>query len=176
MKLIKRKVLSEKFFGVRANIVAPQILGKFLVRYYRGKEISAEITEVEAYDGFSDRGSHASRGKTARNTPMFDSAGRAYIYFTYGMHWMLNVVTGKSGYPSAILIRGVHGIKGPARVTKHFHIDKKFNNKMLSKKNMLWIEDRGVKISASKIKKGPRIGIDYAGPYWSKRHWRFWIY
>ena len=65
------------------------------------------ITEVEAYDGPRDKASHASRGLTPRNAPMFGEAGRFYIYFTYGMHWMLNIVTGKRGYPAAVLIRGV---------------------------------------------------------------------
>ena len=64
------------------------------------------ITEVEAYDGFKDKASHASRGKTERNKIMFEKAGKWYVYFTYGMHWMLNVVCGQKNYPAAILIRG----------------------------------------------------------------------
>ncbi len=194
------KVLTQKFFNKPALKVAEELLGKYLVRRYRGKNISAIITEVEAYDGPSDKGSHASRGMTTRNKIMFGSAGRWYIYFTYGIHWMVNIVTGKEGYPAAVLIRGVegihpvrnlaravrapkgpmgraiyNGINGPARVTKFFHIDKKLNGKMADKRSELWIEDRGIRIKKSEIKKYPRVGIDYAGPIWSKKPYRFSI-
>ena len=133
------------------------------------------ITEVEAYVGFSDRASHASRGMTPRNRVMFGPPGVWYVYFTYGMHWMANIVTGRKGYPAAILIRGVKGISGPARVTKHFGIDKRFNNKRAMPANGLWIEDRGVRIPSRQVKRSPRIGVNYAGP-WSKKLWRFYLF
>lgn len=134
------------------------------------------ITEVEAYDGFNDKASHASRGKTERNFVMFGPPGVWYVYFTYGMHWMLNIVVGPKDYPAAVLIRGVEGISGPARLTKFFRIDEKFNNQPVVKKTGLWIEDRGVIIKPGKIKIGPRIGVSYAGPVWSKKKWRFYLY
>jgi len=169
------KLLSQEFFNRPTTVVAENLLGKYLVRKCRGKIISAMITEVEAYNGQNDKASHASRGMTPRNEIMFGPAGYWYVYFTYGMHWMLNVVTGQEGYPAAILIRGVEGINGPARVTKFFHIDNKLNGRAVNKKSGLWIEDGGVKINKSKIKKFPRIGIDYAGPIWSKKLFRFSI-
>jgi len=166
------KILKEKIFEGPTIEVAKNLLGKYLVRKYKGRIISGKITEVEAYDGPKDKASHASRGLTKRNFPMFGPAGQWYVYFTYGLHWMLNIVTGKKGYPAAILIRGVEGINGPARVTKFFHIDGKFNGKSADKKNALWIEDRGLKIS-NEIKRTPRIGVQYAGPLWSRRRYRF---
>jgi DNA-3-methyladenine glycosylase len=136
------------------------------------------ITEVEAYDGFSDEASHASRGKTARNAPMFGEAGRWYIYFTYGMHWMLNIVTGKKDYPAAVLIRAlgnpVTKLNGPAKLTKYLKIDKRFNDKIASHKTGLWIEYRGIKIKKSQIMRAPRIGVDYAGK-WAKKPYRFYV-
>lgn len=172
---MRRRMLPKKFFNRPAVAVARDLLGKFLVRRHRDCESAHEITEVEAYDGFGDRGSHAFRGKTARNFPMFGPAGVWYIYFTYGMHWMLNIVTGPKNYPSAVLIRGLRGIKGPARLTKKLKIDGKCNNKPARRKTGLWIEDRGIKIESDQIKKGPRVGIDYAGEFWRKKKWRFWI-
>ena len=133
------------------------------------------ITEVELYGGFSDKASHASRGKTERNKAMFGKAGNWYVYFTYGIHWMLNVVIGPENYPAAVLIRGTDKISGPARITKYLKIDKKFNDKPTDKKTGLWIEDRGIKIKSSEIKSAKRIGVDFAGRYWSRRKWRFYF-
>lgn len=172
---MNRRQLNSNFFKRSAVKVAKSLLGKFLVRRIGQKVLSARITEVEAYDGFQDRASHAFRGLTKRNFPMFGPPGVWYVYFTYGMHWMLNIVTGRRGYPSAVLIRGVEGISGPARLAKFFKIDKKFNNLPANKKTGLWIEERGSKIKKYQIKRGPRIGVAYAGPVWSKKPWRFYI-
>ena len=148
------------------------------------------IIAVEAYIGSEDKASHASRGRTERNKIMFGQAGHWYIYFTYGMHWMLNVVTEREGYPAAILIRSVtklspsiNGeslvrdnfiIRGPGRLTKFFKIDKNFNGKPANRKTGLWIEDRGVKISPRRVKRGKRIGVDYASK-WKDNPWRFYL-
>ncbi len=153
--------------------MAQALLGKFLVRKVGGKVTAFMITETEAYDGFRDRGSHAIRGKTGRNWPMFGPPGYWYVYFTYGMHWMLNVVTREERYPAAVLIRGVQGINGPGRLTKALRITGALNGKTASRTSGLWTEDRGVTIPKNNIKKGPRVGIAYAGPYWARRHWRF---
>lgn len=166
-------VLDKKFFNRVSIQVAQELLGKYLVCHFRGKEISAEINEVEVYDGFKDKASHASRGKTPRNAPMFGPAGRWYVYFVYGNHWMLNIVTGPNNYPAAILIRGAGEWRGPGKLTHAMHIDKRFNSLPATRKAGLWIEDRGVKIPNSKIKKTARIGVNYAGPFWSRRRWRF---
>ncbi len=169
------KVLNLKFFNRPTLAVTQNLLGKILVRRYRGKLIKAVITEVEAYDGFKDKASHASRGLTKRNFPMFGPAGYWYVYFTYGMHWMLNITTGPKNYPAAVLVRGVKGISGPARLTKFFKIDKRFNNRLSSRKTGLWIADNGLKIKDQglRIVKTPRIGVDYAGPVWADKPYRF---
>ena len=170
-----RKVLKKNFFNRPTLVVAQGLLGKFLVRNKNGRVIAAMITEVEAYDGPQDRASHAHRGRTVRNTPMFGPAGHWYVYFTYGMHWMLNVVTGPKDYPAAVLIRGVQGIKGPGRVTKKLGVNGGFINETVSVKTGLWIEDRGVWVDKKLIKKTPRIGVAYAGLYWAKKKYRFTI-
>jgi DNA-3-methyladenine glycosylase len=167
-----RKVLTRDFFDRHTLTVAKDLLGKFLVRRVGGKTIALMITETEAYHGFKDLASKARRGKTPGNAPMYMGAGTLYVYFTYGMHWMLNVVTEKEEYPAAVLIRGAGTVVGPGRLTKFLAIDKKLNGKTLGKKAGLWIEDRGVCVSLREIKKGPRVGIDYAGPYRLKP-WRF---
>ncbi|MBC7836488.1 DNA-3-methyladenine glycosylase [Acetobacteraceae bacterium] len=187
-----KNILGEDFFDRPTLLVARDLLGKFLVRKISGKEIALMITETEAYDGFKDLASHARRGKTPRNLPMYGKAGRIYVYFTYGMHWMLNLTCGKEEYPAAVLIRGA-GLKpgdtrfarsislkeidlgeivGPARLTKALVIDKSLNTKILSKKSGLWVEDRGIHISSKEIERTGRIGVDYSGE-WAKKPWRF---
>lgn len=168
----KRKILSQEFFARDTLVVARELLGKYLVRRMRGKEIAVMINEVEAYDGFEDKASHAHRGETTRNKPMFGNAGVWYIYLVYGMYEMLNVVTGGKGYPAAVLIRGVLGTSGPGRLTKFLHITRAQNNKQAVFEYGLWIEDRGVVISDNRIKKTPRIGVYYAG-VWAKKKYRF---
>ena len=166
-------LLRQKFFDRPTLTVAKELIGKYLVRKIGKKVVALQITETEAYDGFEDRASHASRGKTPRNKPMFGPPGHFYVYFTYGMHWMLNVVTGKKGYPAAILIRGAGEYNGPAKLTKALRIDKKLNKKFASPKTGLWFEDRGDGIESYKVKSLKRIGVDYAGPVWSKKKYRF---
>jgi DNA-3-methyladenine glycosylase len=163
-----KKVLKPEFFARNTLVVARDLLGKYLVVGNK----ALMITEVEAYHGHNDLGSHARRGQTPGNTPMFGSPGTVYVYFTYGMHYMLNLVTEEEGYPAAVLIRGVEGINGPGRLTKFLKIDKRFNAKPLAKKTGIWIEDRNIKVEPRWIKKTPRIGIPYAGEYIEKP-WRF---
>lgn len=136
------------------------------------------ITEVEAYDGPLDKASHAHRGQTSRNAPMFGESGVWYVYFVYGIHHMLNIVTGKKDYPAAVLIRGIKGTSGPAKLTKFLNIDKKFNNKPAIKKTGLWIESAsrrtGIKIKKSQIKSSPRVGVNYAEE-WKDKYYRFYL-
>lgn len=164
-----RKILRKDFFEEPTLVVAEQLLGKFLVR----GDDAYMITEVEAYDGFEDKASHASRGETPRNKVMFNDAGVWYVYFVYGMHHMLNIVTGAKGYPAAALIRGVEGISGPARLTKAFGVDRRMNEQKAAPKSGLWIEDRGVIVPKNHIEKTPRIGVMYAGEEWAGKPWRF---
>lgn len=137
--------------------------------------------ETEAYEGSKDLASHASRGKTPRNAVMFEEAGVCYVYFTYGMHHMLNIVTGKKDHPAAVLIRAVEPISkiegatnGPARLTKTLQIGKNFNTlPIYLRKHGLWIE-AGEEIKKNQIISAKRIGVDYAKGYKDKL-WRFYI-
>ncbi len=168
-----RKILTNEFFERDTLKVAENLLGKYLVRKLGNKEIALKINEVEAYDGFEDKASHAHKGKTERNKVMFGEAGNWYVYLVYGMHNMLNVVTGKKDYPAAILIRGVGDINGPGKLTKFLKISRKLNDKKASAQTGLWIEDRGESVDKKKIKRTSRIGVNYAGFIWAKKDYRF---
>ncbi|MBI1961090.1 MAG: DNA-3-methyladenine glycosylase [Parcubacteria group bacterium] len=168
-----KTILQEPFFNCSTLKVAEELLGKVIVRRIGSREISFPITEVEAYDGHADKASHASKGKTLRNAPMFGEAGFWYVYLVYGMHWMLNIVTGSRGYPAAVLIRGAGDMNGPGRAAKALNVTKRFNNRPANRATGLWIEDRGVVVKKSDIKRLPRVGVDYAGPVWAKRKYRF---
>lgn len=167
-----RKVLGMRFFERDTLTVARELLGKYIVRRIRGKEIALMITEVEAYDGFDDKASHAHKGKTERNAVMFGVAGTWYVYLVYGMYEMLNVVTGARGYPAAVLIRGTDRVMGPGRLTKFLRITRAHNSTRATRANDLWIEDRGVVVPEQEVKRTTRIGVAYAG-VWAKKKYRF---
>jgi len=170
------KLLTPIWLNKSAPNVAKKLLGKYLVRRLNGRIKSYKITETEAYGGPKDRASHAFGGRrTKRTEVMFGEAGHWYVYFTYGVHWMLNIVVGRSGHPAAVLIRAVQGLSGPARLTKHLKINKNLDGRLANKKSGLWLEERGEKIPAKNIKKAPRVGVNYAGSYWSKKKWRFYL-
>lgn len=169
-KRSKYSILPLDFFNRPTLQVADELLGKFLVREIDGQKIEGMITEVEAYAGPEDKASHASRGKTSRTEVMFGPAGIWYVYLIYGMHCCLNIVTEADGFPAAILIRSVEGIKGPGRICRFFSIDRTLNKTPAIADSGLWIEDRGM--MPNKIKRGKRIGVDYAG-IWKDKLWRF---
>lgn len=168
-----QKVLTETFFARPATIVAEELLGKYIVTIINNKPTGFMIIETEAYEGFDDQASHAARGLTPRTKVMFGRAGRFYVYLIYGLHQMLNVVTHSEGVPSAVLIRGIKGICGPGRVTKFLSITKAHNALAASKETGVWFEDRGVKVLIQEIVTTPRIGVEYAGPVWSQKLWRY---
>lgn len=165
--------LNADFYQRDVLLVAPNLLGKLLICVFPDGSIQKYIiTEVEAYKGIGDLACHASKGKTDRNKVMFQKGGLVYVYLIYGMYWMLNVVTSVEGDPEAVLIRGITGYSGPGKLTKHLGIDKSYYAEDLTSSQRIWIEDAGL---APKIKTTPRIGIDYAGPYWANVPWRFII-
>ncbi len=169
------KTLKPEFFERKTLVVARGLLGKVLVRKNGKKIIRQVITETEAYVGPHDLACHSSRGRTARCEPMFDEAGTIYVYFTYGMHWMLNIVTEEKDFPAAVLIRGTDQVSGPARLTKALNIDKKLNGQKLGKKSGLWIEQASEAIEARKLRiiRTPRIGVAYAKEGWANKPYRF---
>lgn len=163
--------LGRDFFQRDVLEVAPALLGKRLVRVFPdGIRRTYVITETEAYRGEEDRACHASRGRTPRTEVMFREGGLVYMYFIYGMYWMLNVVTGAVNVPQAVLIRGIREANGPGRLTRLLQLDRGFYGEDLAISGRLWVEG-GSGISA--YESTPRIGIDYAGEPWKDLPWRF---
>lgn len=155
--------------------LARWLLGRTLVRTRNGARMEARITEVEAYHGETDLACHASRGRTARTDVMYRAGGVWYVYLCYGIHEMLNLVTGPEGFPAAVLIRGVDEIKGPGRVTKTLGIGRQLNSRPAHPDTGLHLEDDGFVVPARSVRSGPRVGVDYAGPVWAAKPWRFWL-
>lgn len=162
--------LNRNFYDRDVLLVAPDLIGKTLVRKYKDELSYYTITEVEAYGGAEDEASHARFGKTSRNSIMFAIGGFVYVYLIYGMYWMLNFVTGAEGQPQAILIRAVKGLDGPGKVTKALGIDKSFYGENLADSERIWIENPDTK---PEIIQKPRYGIDYAGEPWKSMPWRY---
>ncbi len=166
-------ILPRKFFERPVLEVARGLIGVSLVRALPdGTVHSSMLTEVEAYDGPHDLASHASKGRTARTEVMFGHAGVFYVYLIYGIHWMLNVVTGEPEYPAAVLIRGTSDITGPGRITSRLQIDKSLNGKPATKASGLWFEKGSLVIPDNRIETTPRIGVDYSGD-WAQAPYRF---
>ena len=150
--------------------LAKELLGKLLCRKIGRKIIKLRITETESYYGENDTACHAHKGKTERTSVMYLEGGHSYIYLCYGVHWLLNIVSGKQDFPEAVLIRGVEGFNGPGKLTKALSIDKLLNGENLIESKQLWIEDTGEK---PLFKAEKRIGIDYASEKDKNRLWRF---
>ena len=149
---------------------ARALVGKILVRRLPdGTILRARITETEAYFGEADTACHACHGRTKRTEVLYHRAGTIYVYLCYGIHWMLNLVTGAEDDPQAVLIRGVEGAMGPGRVTKFLRIDKSLNDAVLG--DELSLEDDGY--VPAHITASPRVGIGYAAPEDQARLWRF---
>ncbi len=168
--IVEAKVLQQK----KTVALARWLLGKHLVRRFDDGRIDARmIVETEAYNGEHDRACHARAGRTKRTETLYASGGVWYVYLCYGIHEMLNLVVGPQDWPAAILIRGVEGAVGPGRVTKALGIDRKLNRAAAAETSGLWVEDRGVRVPAVLVEATPRIGVDYAGPIWAQKLWRF---
>jgi DNA-3-methyladenine glycosylase len=182
--------LDRKFYNRDTLKVARDLLGKKLVRNIYGTELSGIIAETEAYCGPKDSACHAHRGKTLRNAVMFGPPGCAYVYFTYGMHYLLNLVTEEEGNPCAVLVRSILPLtglaemqarrkrrgkdltNGPAKLCQALAIDKSFNGWNLTQGHQLWVEPYQ-DVSAERISATPRVGIDYACPDDREALWRF---
>ncbi len=159
------------FFQRDVLEVAPELLGKILVRKFDDGYLHRFIiTEVEAYSGDGDRACHASKGKTSRTEVMFREGGLVYVYLVYGIHWLLNIVTGEEGDASAVLIRGLQDIDGPGRVGKALRLDKSFYGENLFTSNRIWVEESEQQVEFTT---SPRVGIHYAGEPWVSKPWRY---
>ena len=188
---------AREFFARDTLTIARGLLGAQLVRIRDGQRLSGVIVECEAYIGQDDSACHASRGRTPRNEVMFGPPGHAYVYFTYGMHWMLNVVTEAEGFPAAVLVRAVEPMEGietmralrqakgrtrtdqeltngPARLTQAMAIDKTLNGADLVAGDTLWLEPN-ISFPNGVVECGPRIGVQYAAEKDRLAPWRFWV-
>lgn len=166
------QTLPADFFDRPADCVARGLLGTHLVVRDADGSVSRHVVfETEAYLGAHDLACHGSKGMTKRNAVMFGPAGCWYVYLCYGMHWMLNVVTGAEGVPAAVLIRGAGEFVGPGRVTRGLGIDKAFDGAAAARATGLWF-DAGEPISPRFVSRTPRIGVSYAGE-WAEKPLRF---
>lgn len=172
--------------GGPPDLAARSLLGALLVR----PRLAVRITEVEAYGGPEDSASHARHGRTARNAPMWGPPGRAYLYLCYGVHWMLNVVTGPEGEAAAVLIRGVEVLEGlpavlrrrgataphpllcagPGKVAQALGLDARFDRHDLRAPGGLELRPGP---APAGLLAGPRLGIAFAAPADQARPWRF---
>jgi DNA-3-methyladenine glycosylase len=182
-----RRKLKRKFYNHPTLKIARELLGKYLVVQKGVNLVSGKIVETEAYVGFNDPASHAYRGMTPRNQVMFGHPGYAYVYLTYGIHHCLNLVTGKKGYPAAVLIRAlepVEGIEimkrrrghkrtkdltsGPGKLCQALGVDRRLNGTDLCA-GIIWVEDRGEVIRS--IATSSRMGVEEE----KAKKWRFYI-
>lgn len=166
----KIKIIEKDFFQQNAFVVAHCLLGKLLVRKINSKIIKVRITELEIYYGPNDTANHGRFGTTQHKQILFKEGGCVYVYLCYGIHNILNIVTGPNEHPEGIMIRGVDSVVGPGKVTKLLEIDRDLNGEHLCTSSSLWIEDDGFKAT---YRIAPRIGIDYASEPYKSICWRY---
>jgi DNA-3-methyladenine glycosylase len=186
-----RDTLGRDFYMCEPLAVARNLIGKHLVSHIHGIRVSGLIYETEAYDGEQDLACHARTGKTERNAIMYEEGGHAYVYFTYGMHWMFNCVTGATGWPAAVLVRAIiptegieiirsvrepipqkHWCDGPGKLTQALGITGEHNGVDLCRSNAIVIEN-GYDIADAKVRVTARVGIDRTPEPWKSKPWRF---
>ncbi len=186
-------IIGPEFFTRSTLTVARRLLGQRLVRQIDGQRLSGRIVETEAYVGPSDSACHCHKGRTPRTEVMFGPPARTYIYLIYGMHYMLNLVTEREGFPAAVLIRALEPLEGleamqtrrprvarvtnltngPGKLCRALDIDAALRNWDLTLGQKLWLEP-GDPLPDTAIATGPRIGIAYAHPKDRAAPWRFW--
>lgn len=163
--------IERAFFERDALTVAPELVGCRIVRVLpTGVSRILTITETEAYMGESDTACHARHGKTKRNAPLYMRGGVFYVYLCYGIHWMLNAITGAEDVPQGVLIRACAGYPGPGRLTKALEITGDFTTKAVDATPELWFAPRERDIA---VTTDTRVGIGYATPEDQARQWRF---
>ena len=182
--------LPRSFFDRTVLEVAPNLLGRLVVHETPEGSVTARLTEVEAYDGPNDPGSHAFRGRSKRNGTMFGPPGHVYVYFTYGMHYCMNLVCGPIGAPTGILLRAAEITegadlarkrrpaaktdrdlaRGPARLVESLAVTRSDDGADICGTGPLTIH-HGEPIADSLIRTGPRVGLRDAPDY----PWRFWV-
>jgi DNA-3-methyladenine glycosylase len=182
--------LPREFYNRPTLAVARELIGARLVRVLDGIRLVGLITETEAYIGEEDLACHAKAGRTPRTAVMYGLPGYAYVYFTYGNHWMLNVVTEREGFPAAVLIRAIQPIEGaevmsarrngrdtfgPGKLTQALGITKSENGVDLTVVTTgLWIE-AGISVPDENVTIGPRVGLNTVPEPWFSKPWRFLV-
>jgi DNA-3-methyladenine glycosylase len=184
--------LGREFFARYTVQVARELLGKRLVRLDGGEQLAGLLVETEAYVGEEDRGCHARAGLTPRTRVMYGLPGYAYVYFTYGMHWMLNFVTEREGFPAAVLIRAIQPTEGlaviaarrdgrppsqwtdgPAKLCQALGIDGALHGTDLCVPVAELYVEGGESIPDEAVTIGPRVGLTNVPEPWKSIPWRF---
>lgn len=190
--MTSNSVIPRSFFDRPTLTVAQELLGKRLVKLEGDQRIAGLITETEAYIGTEDDGCHARAGLTNRNRSMWGPPGHAYVYFTYGMHWMLNIVTEQDGFPAAVLLRAVEPVEGheviqrrragrskseltngPAKLCQAFALDHSFDGLDLCYPESVLFIERDVDIPEPSVTTGPRVGFNQVSEPWKSMPWNF---
>jgi DNA-3-methyladenine glycosylase len=186
--------LPRSFYARRTRTVARELLGCTLVRQWNGTRLSGLIVEAEAYIGESDLACHAKAGRTLRTAVMYGLPGFSYVYFTYGMHWMLNVVTEEQNFPAAVLLRAIEPVegievmqrlrggkdlrfvgRGPACLTQAMGVSRAENGlDLCAHDSTLWIE-QGNAIPKRNVGVSPRIGLGNTPEPWLSKPWRYFV-
>ncbi len=182
--------LPSSFYNRSTLTVARELIGARLVRVLNGRKLVGLITEAEAYIGEEDLGCHARAGRTPRTAVMYGPPGHAYVYFTYGNHWMLNVVSERAGFPAAVLIRAIQPIEGievmsrrrsgrdtfgPGKLTQAMGITKSENGVDLTDAGSSLRIEAGRRVPDSLVTKGPRVGLNTVPEPWKSKPWRFLV-
>ncbi|NWG06584.1 MAG: DNA-3-methyladenine glycosylase [Chloroflexi bacterium] len=183
-------ILPRDFYNRPTLTVARELIGARLVRILDGVKLVGLITEAEAYISQKDLACHARAGLTPRTQVMYGEPGHAYVYFTYGNHWMLNVVTEREGFPAAVLIRAIQPIEGvevmsgrrngrdtfgPGKLCQAMGIGRSENGVDLTETSSgLWIE-AGIQVPNKAVTKGPRVGLNSTPEPWLSKPWRFLV-
>jgi DNA-3-methyladenine glycosylase len=182
------------FYGQPALQAARALLGMRLVRVENGHRLGGIILETEAYRGEEDQGCHCRAGLTKRTQVMYGPPGHAYVYFTYGMHWLLNFVVEKQGFPAAVLIRAIQPLEGidtiaarrggqpparwtdgPGKISQALHIDKSLNGADLCDPQAELFVEWGEPIPDARVTIGPRVGLNSVPEPWKSIPWRFLV-
>jgi DNA-3-methyladenine glycosylase len=186
--------LPRSFFNQDTTQVARELLGARLIKIENGARIGGIITEAEAYRGEEDQGCHAKAGRTARTQVMYGPPGYAYVYFTYGNHWMLNFVCQEEGYPAAVLIRAIwptegveviasrrgsqphkHWTDGPGKICQALAINGSFYGHDLCAPEAKIFVEPGDPIPDQSVTTGPRVGFNNVPEPWLSMPWRFLV-
>ncbi len=186
-------IITREFYNRPAIAVARDLLGCHLVRSLDGVRMVGMICETEAYQGEEDQGCHARVGRTTRTTVMYGDPGHAYIYFTYGMHWLLNAVTGPVGMPAAVLIRAINALEGvemmtvkrphlaqkrgwlngPAKLTQALGLNGQLNGHDRCEPGSELTIESGIIIPDEAVSTSARVGLNTVPEPWKSVPWRF---